>query len=234
MRLINTRWLWYISMTLAITATLLQLKPQLGADQPQTVQGPVIVYDKSVTDPVAYIEVISQYPDYPSGDEFAAAACFLRAYGYNASIQELVGYMNYSDAFDDMAFFGDAKTDTGCCSSPALTIAIDNYLSDKGGKMWVCNKSGISFDALISYIRSGKPAIVWHTSDGDDPSFISGSERMQYPLYENSKVAVAYGITDDDILIADSVAGTVSNVPLDEFKTIWEKCGSQCIIAYDQ
>lgn len=236
MRIINTKWLLYvyIMMALTIITSLPQVKPLLGSDQQQSAQDSIIVYDKPVTDPAAYVEAISQYPDYPSGDEFAAAACFLRAYGYSADIQEVAGYMNYSDALDDAAFFGDAKTDTGYCSSSALTIAIDNYLSNKGGKMWVRNKSGISFDALISYIRSGKPVIVWYTSDGDDPSFISGSERMQYPLYENSKVAVVYSITDDDILIADSVTGTVLNVPLDEFKPIWEECGSQCVVAYDQ
>lgn len=222
-------------MTLAIIATLLQPKPQLDTDQPrQNTQNRVIVYDKPVTDPSAYVEAVSQYPDYPSGDEFAAAACFLRAYGYSADIQELIGYMNYSEDLDDVAFFGDAKTDTGYCSSSALTIAINNYLSDNGGKMWVGNMSGISFDTLSSYVSSGKLAIVWYTSDGRDPNFVSGSERMQYPLYENSKTAVAYGITDGGILIADSATRTTTNVPLDEFESIWEKCGSQCVIVYDQ
>lgn len=226
--------LWFVMAAVIIAVALLQPKPQLCADQQQGTKDPVIVYDKPVTDPTAYIEVVSQYPDYPSGDEFAAAACFLRAYGYNADIQDLIGYMNYSDTFDDMTFFGDAKTDTGCCSSSALTIAIDNYLSNKGGKMWVRNRSGIDFDALSSYISSGKPAIVWYTSDGKDPNFISGSERMQYPLYENSKTAVAYGIADGSILLTDSTTGMVSRISLDEFESIWEECGSQCVIAYDQ
>ena len=226
--------LWFVVAAVIIVVALLQPKQQLSADQPHTAQDSVIVYDKPVTDPAAYVEAISQYPDYPSGDEFAAAACFLRAYGYSADIKEIAGYMNYSDTLYDTTFFGDAKTDTGYCSSSALTIAIGNYLSDNGGKMWVRNMSGMDFETLSSYIRSGKPAIVWYTSDGKDPNFISGSEHMQYPLYENSKTVVAYGITDDGILLADSTTRTTSTMPLDEFESIWKKCSSQCVVAYDQ
>ena len=45
-----------------------------------------IIYDSSVQDPANYVEQVEALPEFPSGDEFATAVSFLRAYGYDVSM----------------------------------------------------------------------------------------------------------------------------------------------------
>ena len=62
--------------------TLHSCKEQISQPQESTQEQQEeipIVYDTPIEDPATYVKAIEQLPEYPSGDEFAAAAIFLNA-----------------------------------------------------------------------------------------------------------------------------------------------------------
>ena len=209
-------------------------KEQISQPQESETEIPV-VYDTPIEDPANYVKVVNQLPEYPSGDEFAAAASFLNAYGYNAAIEDLIPCMNYSeDNFVD-AYIGDATTDTGYCFAGSLVICMNNYLVPQKASIRIVNKSGISWEEFKSYVNSGQPMIVWFTNDYNLPCFTDITYNNCYTMYENAHCVVVYGIENGIVAFADSLNennGGKVGILEDEFRQIWEACGSQCIGTY--
>ena len=194
-----------------------------------------IVYDKPMKNHIVRVEAVRQLPEFPSGDEFAAAASFLNAYGYDAMIKDLIPCMNYSEDNFVEAYVGDATTDTGYCFAGSLVICMNNYLALQKASIRTVNKSGISWKEFKNYINSGQPMIVWFTNDYNFPRFTDITCNNHYTMYENAHCVVVYGIKNGIVAFADSLNenndGKVG-IPEDEFRQIWEACGSQCIGTY--
>ena len=194
-----------------------------------------IVYDRPMENPAARVEAIQQLPEFPSGDEFAAAASFLNAYGYDATIENLIPCMNYSEDNFIEAYVGDATTDTGYCFAGSLVICMNNYLVPHKASVRTVNKSGISWEGFKNYINSGQPMIVWFTNDYNSPRFTDITYNNYFTMYENAHCEVVYGIENGIVAFADSLNennGGKVGIPEDEFRQIWEACGSQCIGVY--
>lgn len=206
------------------------------ASQPQEQQEEIpIVYDTPIEDPASYVEAVKQLPEYPSGDEFAAAASFLNAYGCNVTIEDLISCMNYSEDNFVEAYVGDATTDTGYCFAGSLVICMNNYLVPHETSFKTVNKSSISWEEFKHYINLGQPMIVWFTNDYNYPRFTDITCNNYFTMYENAHCVVVYGIENGIVAFADSLnennSGKVG-IPEDEFRQIWEACGSQCIGIY--
>lgn len=194
-----------------------------------------IVYDRPMENQIAQVEAVQQLPEFPSGDEFAAAASFLNAYGYDATIEDLIPCMNYSEDNFIEAYVGDATTDTGYCFAGSLVICMNNYLVPQKASFRTVNKSGISWEEFKSYINSGQPMIVWFTNDYTAPRFTNITYNNYFTMYENAHCVVVYGIENGIVAFADSLNennGGKVGIPEDEFRQIWEACGSQCIGTY--
>lgn len=198
--------------------------------QEQKAEGP-IVYDTPIRNPAENVKVVNQLPEFPSGDEFAAATSFLNAYGYNVNIHSLLNHMNYDTTNYVECYVGDARTDSGYCYAPALVICINNYLSDINARMRVYNSTGLHYDAFKEYVTDGKPMIVWYTSDGRMPDYDNELYKNHFRIYSNRQVIIVYNIENGIVEAADSLNGYIS-IPENEFQGIWEACGSQCIGAY--
>lgn len=209
-------------------------QPQKVVQEQQEKEVPII-YDRLMDNPAARVEAIQQLPKFPSGDEFAAAASCLSAYGYNATIEDLIPCMNYSEDNFVEAYVGDATTDTGYCFAGSLVICMNNYLVPQKASVRTVNKSGIAWEEFKSYINSGQPMIVWFTNDYNFPRFTDITCNNYYTMYENAHCVVVYGIENGIVAFADSLnennSGKVS-IPEDAFRQIWEACGSQCIEVY--
>ena len=209
-------------------------QPQEIVQEQQEKEVP-IVYDRPMENLTARVEAIQQLPEYPSGDEFAAAASFLNAYGYDATIENLIPCMNYSEDNFIEAYVGDATTDTGYCFAGSLVICMNNYLVQKNEYVLTVNKSGISWEEFKNYINSGQPMIVWFTNDYNSPRFTDITYNNYFTMYENAHCVVVYGIENGIVAFADSLNennGGKVGIPEDEFRQIWEACGSQCIGVY--
>ena len=190
-----------------------------------------IIYDTPVSEVPDYIstehvEVINQFPDYPAGCEFAAATMLLRSYGYDVDIEDLLDTMNYSDDNFVFAYWGDVKTQ-GAVYAPGLVICINNWLQENGTVLRSSNYSGMSWDDVISTLESGRPLIMWYTSDYSFPQytdFTSNGETM----YSNEHCVVAYGIKDGKVQVADSIHG-YTEIEETTFQQIWSDCGAMAI-----
>lgn len=191
-----------------------------------------IVYDSSVKRPAANVQVVEQLPEFPSGDEFAAAISFLRAYGYDLNFYSLLNDMNYSDTDYIECYVGDAKTEQGFCYAPALVICMNNYLSAKNADIRTQNLSEMTFKELEEYVNSsGQPLIVWYTLDGAMPQYEPKNDDNYAQRYSNAQVIVVSSIRNDKVYAADSLNGELE-IPKNIFKQVWQACGSQCIGAY--
>lgn len=197
---------------------------------PQKEEVPII-YDSPVQDPANHVEQVEVLPEFPSGDEFAAAVSFLRAYGYNVSIHELLDCMNYSDTNFVEVYVGDARTDYGYCMTPALVICMNNYLVDIGGQIRTQNMDGMSIEAIGDYLNSNHPMIVWYTNDYKQPRYTGATYNNVFRVYENAEVLVIYSIQDGVVAAMDPNDGAIE-IPIDEFESIWQACGSQAIGVY--
>ena len=185
----------------------------------------VIVYDTPVQNPAARLEIVRQLPDYPSGDEFAAAASFLQAYGYNVNIPDLMENMNYSADNYVESYIGDATTDVGYCYAPALVVCMNNYLFTQQSNMRTENMSGMTWSHLKEQVGDNKPLIVWFTNDYNYPRFNDNF------VYENMRTIIIQKIENGTVTFIDSING-INTLPEQQFQSIWEECGSQCIGVY--
>lgn len=232
-------WVYIGFALFAVIITILcvalhSCKEQISQPQESETEIP-IVYDIPIENPATYVEAVKQLPEYPSGDEFAAAASFLNAYGCDVMIEDLIPCMNYSEDNFVEAYVGDATTDTGYCFAGSLVICMNNYLVPQKTSFKTVNKSSISWEEFKYYINSGQPMIVWFTNDYSYPRFTDITCNSYFTMYENAHCVVVYGIENGIVAFADSLNednGGKVGIPEDEFRQIWEACGSQCIGIY--
>ena len=218
--------------------TLKSYKDQMA--QPQKVvqeqQAEVpIVYDRPMENPAARVETVQQLPEFPSGDEFAAAASCLNAYGYDVDIYSLLDTMNYNEEDFVLCYVGDARTDTGYCFAGALVVCMNNCLAHNDAAIHTQNFTGMTFEELKEYVSSGKPLIVWFTNDYQLPRFNGQVYNDHFQMYENAHCVVVYDVSNDVVSFADSLVeenNGKTGIAEDEFRQIWEACGSQAIGVY--
>lgn len=195
-------------------------------------QGSVpIIYDTPASEvpnyiPAENVEVINQFPDYPAGCEFAAATMLLRSYRYDVDIEDLLDTMNYSDDNFVFTYWGDVKTQ-GAVYAPGLVICINNWLQENGAIFRSMNYSGISWSDVISTLESGRPLIMWYTSDYSSPQYTDFTSSGEY-MYYNEHCFVVYGVEDGKIQVADSIHG-YTEIEEATFQQIWNECGAMAI-----
>ena len=202
--------------------------------QEQQAEVPV-VYDRPMENPAARVEAVQQLPEFPSGDEFAAAASFLNAYGYDVNIYSLLNTMNYNEEDFVLCYVGDARTGTGYCFAGSLVICMNNYLAQNDAAFHTQNFTGMTFEELKEYVGSGKPLIVWFTNDYQLPRFNGQVYNDYFQMYENAHCVVVYDISNGVVSFADSLVeenNGKTGMAEDEFRQIWEACGSQAIGVY--
>lgn len=194
-----------------------------------------IVYDRPMENPAARVEAVQQLPEFPSGDEFAAAASFLNAYGYDANIYSLLDTMNYDEENFVLCYVGDARTDTGYCFAGSLVVCMNNYLAHNDAAIHTQNFTGMTFEELKEYVNSGNPLIVWFTNDYQLPRYNGQVYNDHFQMYENAHCVVVYDVSNGVVSFADSLVeenNGKTGMAEDEFRQIWEACGSQCIGVY--
>lgn len=194
-----------------------------------------IVYDRPMENPAARVEAVQQLPEFPSGDEFAAAASFLNAYGYDVDIYSLLDTMNYNEEDFVLCYVGDARTDIGYCFAGSLVICVNNYLAQNDAAFHTQNFTGITFEELKEYVSSGNPLIVWFTNDYQLPQYNGQVYNDHFQMYENAHCVVVYDVSNGVVSFADSLVeenNGKTGMAEDEFRQIWEACGSQAIGVY--
>lgn len=177
------------------------------------------------------IEILYQYPEFPSGCEAYALAMVLRALGINADPAELIDtYMPTDPTWTDYVwhYAGDARG-LGSAMPPALVACARSYLDAIGVPARVEDMTGNSFADVLARVEAGYPIAVWSTVGMEPPRF-TGTVQDGYRYFGNLHCVVLYGVdrAAGTALVADSIDGYRA-YDLDEFEWVWDACGDMAM-----
>lgn len=192
-----------------------------------------------IQEPLTYFKItevptLNQHPELPTGCEVTSAAMALKYVGINITKQDLANTIvksplpsNGVGSHPNEAFIGSpyGTNSYGVFHSPVFNL-MRGY-TDK-----VQDVSGISFDALLSHIAAGHPAIVWTTTNLDEFQYtdtwsVNGIP-FTWPGNEHTTVLVGYSSTE--VIVNDPLTGTERTFDKALFKSRFEALGNQAII----
>lgn len=176
------------------------------------------------------IEVYYQYPEYPAGCELASTCQVLNYYGHSVEISDLLyHYLPVSDEEWIDSYYGNIRT-AGWAFPHAIATSTQKYLKDKNSDLMAIDISKCFWEDYKAYVDRGIPVISWHTLDYKMPNW-SYSSMGGYNVWRNLHCVTVYDIDDKYVYIADPIEGFVAQ-EIEQFKQIWEKCGSYGVIIY--
>lgn len=185
---------------------------------------------------ISGVQLISQFPELPTGCEVTSAAMLLSFYGINISKEVLAEEVSKAglprfnrgrlegenpyeyfigNPWDNKAF--------GAFNEPIFNL-VNNYVKAE-------NITGCDFQQVIEKVKDGQPVMVWITRELIDveysTSWYIGNELFWWPKGEHTVVVV--GIDENTIIVNDPYEGQEKRFELERFKYIWEMMGRQAI-----
>lgn len=173
------------------------------------------------------IGIAMQYPDYPAGCEPMSLCILLKAYSYEVTIPEIMSYFNVTDNDFLYGYYGSIYSE-GAAYPPAVVMAANRYLNEQRSRLTAVNISLSSWDTIESYIREGKPLMVWTTIDFTDPDMLDWNIDGHH-MYSNEHCVVLYDVDADSVYISDPIEGLIER-PKQDFERIWKLCGSMAVM----
>lgn len=177
------------------------------------------------------VEETLQYPELPAGCESVSLASVLRAMGYEVSPTEIVDdYLPYDELMYDFvtAYAGSPYLEEGGGAfPPAMVTAANAYLNEHGASERAQDLTGSSFEELTTWVKSGRPVLVWTTMYMDDPVFSYELEGNVW--YINEHCVVLCGVDGEYAQVMDPLEGMVAR-EVSEFARIYEACGSHALV----
>lgn len=177
-----------------------------------------------------YVEPVLQNPELPNGCEVTSLTIVLNHLGLNVSKIELARkYLpkKYSFSYDPEEYYiGNPFDDTGnYCFCTALISCVNSYSQAENKALTGKNLTGKEISSVYEEVSAGNPAIVFVTTDWNDPLL------TQTGYYENLHCVVLSGYTGKTVTIIDPLKGktTVSRFL---FEDIWYKMGQRAMVVY--
>lgn len=169
-----------------------------------------------------------QLPDYPAGCEIVTLQNALEAFGVDLTFDETYALFDHSDSDFAYAWWGDPYTQ-GAAYPPAMLNAVNRALESRG--YIALNISGGNLEDIFHYvIEKDGLVIVWYTTDYELPRWTDWVID-QYQMYKNEHCVLVYDIADTDAHVMDPLKGDV-DIPLKDFRKIWEACGALAVAVY--
>ncbi len=185
--------------------------------------------------PVKYAEHVPevlQGDAYPSGCEPAALASVLQSMDMDASLEDVLGYLNYDPDFIDFVYhYAGDPAGSGSAWPPAMVDAANRYLDSASSANYAAiNINGASFSEVIDIISAGYPVMVWTTMYMEEPEF-SDYTIFWYQFVVNNHCVVVCGLTDngESVQVMDPLEGIVERNATD-FARIYEERGCLAMI----
>lgn len=181
-----------------------------------------------------------QYPDFPTGCEAASLYIFLKYYGVEASMEEIVStipaepepYERSGHLYGgnpERGFVGDPRTDDayGVYNEP---IAETGSIFLDGIKAM----SGVTFEKVEELLREGKPLIVWISMEPNKSpktlNWIDTATGREVNWITDEHAVVAYGITKDGYLVSDPLSGKKKAISRKDFETGLKRYGGRIVL----
>ena len=182
------------------------------------------------------VELVSQYPEYPSGCELISLTMLLNYYGYDISKSEIINnYLITGSNFVES--YSGSVYSSGGCFAPAIVKMANKFLEDHGNKYKALDLTGTELSDLYKYLEEGSPAMVWCTI-GLDYGWSTGGQTYNGKVYEfngleHCVVLSGYNSKDNTVTLCDPIDG-VKTVSVERFEPIYDMMYQQAVVLYKQ
>ena len=180
------------------------------------------------------VELIYQYPEYPSGCELVSLTMLLKYYGYDTDKSDIIeNYLITGSNFVDS--YSGSVYSSGGCFAPAIVKMANKFLTEHDNKYKALDLTGTKLEDLYKYIDDGAPVMVWCTI-GLDRGWSTGGQTYNGKVYEFNSlehcvVLSGYNSKDGTVTLHDPIDG-VKTVSVDNFEPIYDMMYQQAVVLY--
>lgn len=208
-----------------------------------SVKGKIYAREEYLTMPknaMLEIDLISKFPELPSGDEITSLCMVLNYLKYKVNKCDLndlylsKGPAHYTDIFEANAGNPKDTYNSYGCMPPVIVNAANKYISINGGKYYAQDVSGVNVCELYYEIANGNPVIVWACEDFDiTPSIfrtlIIDGKTVYLKSNVNTAVLIGYDTESKTVALADP-SGVIYDVDMALFEKRFSEVGSYAVL----
>jgi uncharacterized protein YvpB len=186
------------------------------------------------------LELISKFPELPSGDEITSLCMVLNYLKYDIDKSELSdlylskGPAHYTDIFEANAGNPKDTYNSYGCMPPVIVNAANKYIGIYGGSYYAEDISGRNVDMLYYEVSQGNPVIVWACDKFDStPSvfrtlIIDGKE-IYLKSNVNTLVLIGYDLEKRTVTLANP-SGNIFDIDINLFEKRFSEVGSYAVL----
>lgn len=186
------------------------------------------------------LELISKFPELPSGDEITALCMVLNYLKHDVDKCDLSdlylskGPAHYTDIFEANAGNPKDTYNSYGCMPPVIVNAANKYISINGGSFSAFDVSGYNVDMLYYEVSKGNPVIVWACEEFDStPSvfrtLIIDGKATYLKSNVNTLVLIGYDLEKGTVTLANP-SGNIFDIDMELFEKRFSEVGSYAVI----
>lgn len=186
------------------------------------------------------LNLISKFPELPSGDEITALCMVLNYLKHDVDKCDLSdlylskGPAHYTDIFEANAGNPKDTYNSYGCMPPVIVNAANKFISINGGNFCATDISGYNADMLYYEVSQGNPVIVWACEEFDStPSvfrtlIIDGKE-IYLKSNVNTLVLIGYDLEKRTVTLANP-SGNIFDIDINLFEKRFSEVGSYAVL----
>lgn len=186
------------------------------------------------------VNLVSKFPELPSGDEVTSLCMVLNYLKYNVDKSELndlylpKGPAHYTNIFEANAGNPKDTYNSYGCMPPVIAAAANKYISINGGRYYAEDISGTDPYELYYTVSKGTPVIVWACEKFDStPSIfrtlIIDGKTVYLKSNVNTFVLIGYNLTEKTVTLADP-SGVIFDLDMELFEKGYSSVGSYAAV----
>ena len=197
-------------------------------------------YSNMQKDALIDLDLISKFPELPSGDEVTSLCMVLSYLKYKVDKCDLndlylaKGPANFTDIFEANAGNPKDTYNSYGCMPPVIVNAASKYISINGGRHSATDISGTDAYELYYEVSKGNPVIVWACEEFDTtPSIfrtlIIDGKTVYLKSNLNTLVLIGYSLTEKTVTLADP-SGVIFTMDMALFEERFSQVGSYAVL----
>ena len=186
------------------------------------------------------LELISKFPELPSGDEITALCMVLNYLKHDVDKCDLSdlylgkGPAHYTDIFEANAGNPKDTYNSYGCMPPVIVNAANKYIGINGGSFSAFDISGYNVDMLYYEVSKGNPVIVWACEEFDStPSvfrtLIIDGKATYLKSNVNTLVLIGYDLEKGTVTLANP-SGNIFDIDMELFEKRFSEVGSYAVV----
>lgn len=197
-------------------------------------------YMKMASNASIDLELISKFPELPSGDEITALCMVLNYLKHDVDKCDLSdlylskGPAHYTDIFEANAGNPKDTYNSYGCMPPVIVNAANKYIGINGGSFLATDVSGYNVDMLYYEVSQGNPVIVWACEEFDStPSvfrtLIIDGKATYLKSNVNTLVLIGYDLEKGTVTLANP-SGNIFDINMELFEKRFSEVGSYAVL----